>query len=89
MQVGGKVVGSSSSNSSIVVEVIVIVVVLYLVRLQKHRAHGVFFLVLGAIQITTKNLMHYQKILFIFIIIFQFGLCSIFRSFIKKIENRK
>lgn len=45
---------SSSSNSSIVVEVIVIVVVLYLVRLQKHRAHGVFFLVLGAIQITTK-----------------------------------
>lgn len=47
MQVGGKVVGSSSSNSSIVVEVIVIVVVLYLVRLQKHRAHGVFFFSFG------------------------------------------
>lgn len=61
LQVGGKVVGSSSSSNSSIVVVVIVVVILYLVRLQKHRAHGDFFLVLGAIQITTKNAMHYIK----------------------------
>lgn len=86
MSVGRKVGDSSSSrysNSSIIVEVIVYSISGALTKTQSSWRFWVLY------KLPQKFNALYQKILFIFIIIFQFGLCSFFQFFFVHQDDRE